>query len=319
MIYAFVFIGEFGYEMFNWQGVIRKWAKENKTPEDKIFIYSRQGLQSWYDFADEYFNISLIPAYNKTIADCYTGYVWEESDLPFDDWPIIRTGQHIDDIKNEVKSTLDTSEIDIKWIFSCDYQVLDGYHFGLGGPSGGSIYEGRLDLNNNEYKKIEVDLSNREIIQNNINIDLNQPYILCQTGFRDGKGYTNKSKVKIDHANVFKKINSDLPILCLDFDSGRYWDSSSTFDNTFDTYKCNTFEEQAVLIMSAEHCLFTTEGDFRSHCYLPPMIGKDVHVVASNEVLKLPSASSTFWNENIFHFGGQMYTHEYETLNEIKL
>ena len=48
MIYVFTFIGEFGYEMFNWQGVIRKWAKKHKNPDDKIFIYSRQGLKSLY-------------------------------------------------------------------------------------------------------------------------------------------------------------------------------------------------------------------------------------------------------------------------------
>ena len=27
MIYVFTFIGEFGYELLNWQGTIRKWSK----------------------------------------------------------------------------------------------------------------------------------------------------------------------------------------------------------------------------------------------------------------------------------------------------
>ena len=35
MIYSFVFLGEFGYELFNWQGVIRKWAQQNKKKDDK--------------------------------------------------------------------------------------------------------------------------------------------------------------------------------------------------------------------------------------------------------------------------------------------
>ncbi len=319
MIYSFVFIGEFGYEMFNWQGVIRKWAKENKKPNDKIFIFSRKGLKPLYDFADEYFNISVFDSYNKTIADCYSGYVWEESELPFDDWPIIRTGKHIEDIKNDIKGSLNMPGVKIQWIFSCDYQQLNGYHFGLGGPGGGSIYEGRLSLDNNEYKQIDVNFKNKTRIQNKIDINLDKPFILCQTGFRDGKGYTNKSKVKIDHELIFNKINSELPVLCLDFNSGRYWDSSSNFNNIFDTYKCKGFDEQSILISCAEHCIFTTEGDFRSHLYLPPMLGKDVHVIASKEVLQLPSASSKYWNENIFDFGGKMYTYEYETFNGIQL
>ena len=311
MIHAFVFIGEFGYELFNWQGVVRKWAIENKKPNDKIFIFSRNGLQSLYEYADEYINISTLESYNKTVADCYSGYVWEESELPFDDWPIIRRGKHLEDIKRDVVNLIDTSD-DIDWVFSCDYRQKDGYHFGLGGPGGGSIYDGRLNLENNKYVKIKPVADNKQIIQSKVSIDLDKPYILCQTGFRDGKGYTSKSKVKIDHQLVFDNIELNLPILFLDFNSGRYWDRNSNFSNAFDTYKCSTFDEQSTLILNCEYCIFTTEGDFRSHLYLPPMLGKDVHIIASNEVLRLPSASVDFWNKNIFHYGGHMHTYEYE-------
>ena len=143
MIYAFVFIGEFGYELFNWQGVIRKWARNNKQPNDKIYVFSRQGLESWYEFADEYFNISTLKSYNKTVADCYTGYIWQESNLPFDDWPIIRRGKHIEDIKKDIKNLVKLNDKNIKWVFSCDYETINGYHFGQGGPGGGGIYTRR--------------------------------------------------------------------------------------------------------------------------------------------------------------------------------
>ena len=129
MTYAFVFTGEFGYELFNWQGVVRKWVSENKKPQDKIIICSRAGLNNIYDFADRYINISQVESYNNTVADCYRGYVWEEKkDLDFDDWPIIGSGPKYDklvqqienDIKNIVEECfgldLDVNSRELKYI-----------------------------------------------------------------------------------------------------------------------------------------------------------------------------------------------------------
>ena len=319
MNYVFTFIGEFGYELFNWQGVIRKWAKSNKKSNDKIIICSRKGLENIYDFADYYFNISELDSYNNTVADCYKAYIWEEKkDLPFDDWPIIGSGPKyntlINQIKGDIKEYIKHVNVGkkVKWVWSCDYIQMDGFHFSWGfGVLG-------LNLNNNEYNKIKI-LNYENILnslQEKINIDLSQPFILCQTGYRAGKGYTEKSKVKIDHKKIFNFLSNKYPILCLNFNTGRYWDSASSFENKFTTYKCSNFNEQSVLISQAKLCIFTTEGDFRSHTYIPPLLGKDVHVIASNEVLKLPSSSNVFWNKNIFTFGGQMYTHSYENFNE---
>ena len=328
MNYIFTFIGEFGYELFNWQGVIRKWAQENKKPEDKIIICSRQGLKNIYDFADQYINISQLDSYNNTVADCYRAYVWKKlKDKPFKDWPIIGSGplydKLINNIKDDVKQLVTPSlnNNSIKWVWSCDYTQLDNFHFGHGGPGGGSIYSNGKFLDNNKFTKINIgtisNFSNiKEKIQNKINLDLNKPFILCQTGYRGGH-YTEKSNVKIDHNKVFNNLQSDIPILYLNFNSGRYFDSTSNFE--VESYSCNNFNEQACLVLLSAYCIFTTEGDFRSHTYIPPMLGKDVHVVTSNEVLKLPSSSSDFWNDNIFNFGGKMYTYEYEKLKNWKL
>ena len=65
MTYVFTFLGEFGYELLNWQGTIRKWSKLHKQPEDKIVICSRKGLEQLYEFADEYINISELDSYNN--------------------------------------------------------------------------------------------------------------------------------------------------------------------------------------------------------------------------------------------------------------
>lgn len=324
MNYVFIFTGEFGYEMFNWQGVVRKWCQKNKKSGDKVIICSRQGLENIYSFADYYFNISQIESYNNTVADCYRGYIWEKrEDLHFDDWPIIGSGpvytKLVEKIKKDIQSLVlkSINKID-KWIWSHDYQQVDGCHFGHGGPGGGSIYSDGDFLPNNVYKKINIpnvnDIKNQ--IQPKINIDLNQPFILCQSGFRDGIGYLEKSRVKIDPSSIKYFNNSDIPILFLNFNSERYWDSISTFKANYNTYSCNNFNEQACLILLSKHCVFFTEGDFRSHTYVPPLLGKDVHVVASDEVLSLPSSSNTFWNKHIFTFGGQMYTYSYENLNK---
>jgi len=323
MNYAFVFTGEFGYELFNWQGVVRKWIQENKTLDDKIIICSRQGLENIYDFADQYINISQVESYNNTVADCYRGYIWEErEDLEFDDWPIIGSGpvynKLVEQIESDIKSlTNKTVNVD-KWIWSHYYQEIHGCHFGHGGPGGGSIYSDGKFLSNNEYTKIKLPNLNeiKTKLQKHINIDLDKPFILSQSGFRDGKGYLEKSKVKIDPAAVNYFNSAHIPILFLDFDLGRYWDSTSRFNNIHNTYSCSNFTEQACLILLAEKCVFMTEGDFRSHTYVPPMLGKDVHVIASHEVLRLPSASVDFWNKNMFTFGGQMYAYEYEQLKK---
>ena len=42
MNYVFTFIGEFGYELLNWQGAIRKWVNLYKKDIDKIVICSRK-------------------------------------------------------------------------------------------------------------------------------------------------------------------------------------------------------------------------------------------------------------------------------------
>jgi len=319
MTYAFVFTGEFGYELFNWQGVVRKWCIENKKPGDKIIVCSRAGLESIYEFADYYINISQVESYNNTIADCYRGYVWEEKEnVPLDDWLVIGSGPKYDklveqikfDIKELVYKTI--SKVD-KWLWSHSYEEMDGLYFGHGGPGGGSIYSNGQFLNNNKYKKIEINNLNKikSNIQKNVDIDLDSPFILCQTGYRAGRGYTRKSKVKIDH-NIIYNNDIDIPFLFLNFDTGRYWDSASNFDSKYSTYTCSNFNEQACLILLADKCIFTTEGDFRSHTYIPPMLGKDVYVIASKEVLSLLSASVNFWNANLFKFGGQIYTYEYE-------
>ena len=86
--YVFIFTGEFGYELLNWNGVVRKWVSENKQPNDTIIICSRKGLELIYEMADYYIDISDIESYKNSIADCYCSFVRDESNN------IIRDGWH---------------------------------------------------------------------------------------------------------------------------------------------------------------------------------------------------------------------------------
>ena len=111
---------------------------------------------------------------------------------------------------------------------------------------------------------------------------------------------------------LYKKIN----VILLGFDSGKNTESHSKFndvDNCYE-YQVDSFEEQSCLIHFAKECVFFTEGDFRSHTYIPPLLGKDVYVIASEKVLSFDQTSCEFWIENIFNFGGNMFTLSYEEL-----
>lgn len=57
MVYVFVFLGEFGFELLNWKGVVRKFA-QTLDPKDKLICCSRANLYLLYEMADEFIDIS---------------------------------------------------------------------------------------------------------------------------------------------------------------------------------------------------------------------------------------------------------------------
>jgi hypothetical protein len=322
MIYVFTFIGEFGYELLNWQGTLRKWVRENKKEGDEIVVCSRKGLDLMYESADYYLDISQLDSIQNVVADCYTSYVFLEGTGPHLDrkeWKATRTGDHIDAIKNEVMDLVVDSnhkKTNIKWIWSCDYEVLNGCLFGLERPCGkGGIYNvphNKLNLNNNEYKCLSVSSNAKNIqerMEKDLGFSLNEDYILCQTGFRQGY---ELSKVRIDHDKIINELKKECKVVLMDFKTFRLHDSFSEFDSNYKTIQVSDIQEQSVLITNAKRCVFFTEGHLRSHTYLPPMFGKDVEVVAAKEMFSFSEAPLDFWNENVFEFGGQMIAKPYE-------
>src|SRR3990172_3222092 len=68
--YVFVFIGEFGYELFNWQGVVRKFSRTIPS-SSKIVIAGRKGLNPFYESASQYIDISDFAPFKESIAASY--------------------------------------------------------------------------------------------------------------------------------------------------------------------------------------------------------------------------------------------------------
>ncbi|WP_089724118.1 hypothetical protein [Candidatus Thiosymbion oneisti] len=70
MTYIFIFLGEFGFELFNWQGVIRKFSR-TISPSDKIICCSRGNLYPIYEMAEAYIDIAEVDIFKQSRATWY--------------------------------------------------------------------------------------------------------------------------------------------------------------------------------------------------------------------------------------------------------
>lgn len=325
MIYVFVFLGEFGYELLNWQGVIRKFIAKEKRQEDRVICCSRANLSPLYENADLYIDISDLSYFKNSVANMYwahnpdcqifTEYGQQHKDTI--DWELHSRKDKsyqknmYEQIKKHVQLKLKENNIKdtrkIKFIFSSEPLNIQGLSFGpvkeVMSKKGG-IYDD-LNLDNNLFEKLVADESKREEIEKKLGFNLNEPYILCQDGFRE---IVQRSKDKISKQSLIEDIAKKIKVVLLSFSTGRNLDSYSNFRQTEGCYeyKCSSFLEQSCLVQNAKACLFFTEGDFRSHNYIPPLLGKDVYSVAPKNVFSIHTTPIDFWNNNVFKFGGNI-------------
>lgn len=314
MIYIFTFLGEFGYELLNWQGVIRKFAR-TIGPSDRVICCSRAGLYPLYETADGYIDISKVKLFEKSVACIY--YALASPSYVLDSrMNLIYARQLKAKLSSfilrrlKVMKLLDKRPSDsCRFIFSSDRVELNGCIFGARRSPYDpeyDIYE-CLDLDNNIYKKIEPDFSISETVEKKLGWRLKEPFILCQ-GRKRSDRTTVTSKDTLPSERLIRALAREIKVVLLSFSTGREFDSYSEFKDVSGAYlyPCSLFPEQALLIQAAANCLFFTEGDFGSHIYLPPFMGRDVTAIAPWTVYQLGSTPIDFWNQNIFRFGGRI-------------
>ena len=298
MNYVFVFLGEFGYELFNWQGLVRKF-KTTCSPEDKIIIGGRTGMDIWYPYADIFIDISADPFYKASRADGYFAY---DINTPYrtDSQDAIKASVQAY-IAEKLKSfNLERPE----FIFSSDLNLINGVHFGMW-EKFFNIYGGEGHKQNfyakNDYDSAEL----KNDLETRLQINLSEPYILIQGRKRD---IVIRSKHVVPTELLVEKLAEKIPVVVLNFNTGRAWDSRSEIAGGKNCRVLKTFSahEQAILIKHAADCVFTTENDFGSHIYVPPFMGRDVLAIAGADVYKIGTTPIDFWNGEIFKFGGQI-------------
>src|SRR5262249_39932068 len=171
--------------------------------------------------------------------------------------------------------------------------------------SEGAIYD-RLDLSNNVYDRIRPDLRVRRDVEDALAFDLaSVPFTLVQARARR---IVVRSTDQVPTKQLVQELARRQRVVLLGFDSGRALDSTSDLPAMPDTrlYRCASFLEQACLVHFARRCVFLTEGDFGSHIYVPPFMGRNVVAIAPASIFKLGTTPIEFWNERVFRFGGQI-------------
>ena len=321
MVYVFTFLGEFGYELFNWQGVIRKFAA-SIDPSDAIVCCSRARVYPLYEHADLYVDISEAPLLKRSRACCYSATIGAGA-------PGRRVNRAFDAaLRASLRSFVTTriGALKPEWISSGDRQLVfvfsskktsvRGFVFGCDPDrieAEADIGEG-LAVENNLYARIAPDLTVRPEVERRAGFDLSEPYILVQTRQRR----VGPTSAPVPAAQVIRALSPQMRVVRLSFETGRLLDSFSRFDGDQDCvdYAARSFPEQACLIHFAARCVFLTEGDFGSHTYVPPFMGKDVVAVAPRSVYTPWRDAIDFWNRAVFRFGGQLIPHVAEELLE---
>lgn len=319
MTYIFIFLGEFGYELFNWQGRVRRFS-HMKNETDKIVCCSRANLYPLYESADMYVDISSVPEFKQSVASMYLcnhpdaceNFSADSSGINF---------VFLQEVKAAIKSFVCAElrskmpgfdEGQARFVFSSDRNVVSGVNFGLDQDDFATdkdfdIY-GKHGLHDNQYEVINYsDNAIRKKIEAELHFDLNKKYILVQNRQRS---IVVRSKDSVDVEKFLQLVSKDTIVIFINFDTQRKYDSYSACEqNNIDNilyYTCTSFPEQITLIKHAFRNVFFTTGDFGSHIYIPPFLGKDVYAVAPASVYGLGTTPIDFWNEFVFTFGGKI-------------
>jgi hypothetical protein len=315
LIPVFVFTGEFGYELLNWQGVVQRF--HHLHPRVPFVAASRGQVAALYP-GGTYVDIGDVKLLRESVASGYMARV------PCEEPPFSRWDPDFDRrLRRELRRTIRARlRVEGGWlgaaatthalyfVFSSSRTRLGSSVFGarpeLFGsvPGEGDIYE-LLDLSNNFYQRIAPDLRHRGELEERAGVSLGEPYVLVQSRKR---GRMARSTATVPETDIVQALARQLPVLLVDFSTGRAGDSFSVFADMPEVRRVaiSGFDQQSCLIALSHACVFLTEGDFGSHTYVPPMLGRDVHAIAPADVYELGTTPLGLWNRRVFGAGGQI-------------
>tara|TARA_B100000315_G_C14589777_1_gene595097 strand:- start:193 stop:1287 length:1095 start_codon:yes stop_codon:yes gene_type:complete len=288
----FVFIGEFGYEMMNWHGLIRK-LKET-CDNFRYIICGRTGLELLYPYAEYYIDISSLKYFRKSIAASYCA-----------------TNVNIKELVKEIeiyvyRKIKDLKEVSHEFIFSHEGKEINGIRFG--GLHYGDIYK-KETIKGNSYSII-VPKNEKywlKYFSKNYSINFDKPYIVIQNAQRFGKNRIDK---KPNIRKLISKISNKVQVVNINFNTDRSFDtvSNKVDEKKVINIKINDFQQQCVLIKNSLTSIFETQGDFRSHTYIPPFLGKKIYVYVNRPVLFLGTGPVDMFNKYLFKkLGSEMH------------
>lgn len=310
MVFVFAFLGEFGYELLNWQGLVRRFAA-TRGPSDLLVCCSRSHVYPLYEMADLYVDLSDVRLLMHTRACCYSATLGAGAPARLVNRVLdtaLRGGlrRHLTRAIQTLRPGWGALDGRLVFVFSSRKTELRGVVFGCDPDRiehEADIAEPQY-LDANLYRRVAPDLGVRAAIEGRLGFGLDEPYVLVQSRTRR----VGRQSRAVPTGDLIRALASRMRVVLLSFETGRAFDSYSRFQDARPgiMYAARAFPEQACLVHFARHCVFLTEGEFGSHTYVPPFMGKDVTLLSPRSVDDRWRQTIEVWNRHVCRFGGQI-------------
>ena len=295
---VFVFLGEFGYELLNWQGKVRNFAKSNNHL--RVSAISRKSCEILYENSTRYIPLDSIDLWKNSIAD---GYFARFEGVGRNSILELKKNRELHKaIKNAFYAIAGKDHLKIKWVWSDRLTILSRVEFGAN-----RYLFGRNLEHGSIYESLEV-FANDVLLTNNFKASKIQEesspedYILIM---RAERSRIVRSEGLINASRIVEEISKTYPVILGEFLTSRLNDTTGKFNNgNFKVIQFSNLEEQFRLILKSRVCFFISEGDLRSHTYIPPLIGKNVLVYGFRDIF--PADTLKRWNSSLFKETGRI-------------
>lgn len=307
--YCFVFTGEFGYELLNWQGRIRKFS--TLYHEARIICASSEATRLLYCDFSEFIALDSSNAHTKGISDTY--FLRQENFVRDNIRDVVTAHLRRKELKKFISNFYPKSESDsFQFIFSDKLSFIGGFQFGatrwaprinfLRKRNFQEIYD-HLPIKQNLYVKLAPSQAVEETVKQKLSdIGVEFPFVAVQSA--DRVTFLKKRRLETATSDLFQGILSKLPTVEISFTQSRETDTQSISLNSNKKYFCSTLEEQVAIISLSSFCIFTSSGDYRSLHYVPSFCGKDNYSITSSSIIS--NSAIGLWNSQIFQFGGKI-------------